>query len=270
MAFLFRRALSGNTLDTPSQACMEETDYHSSEDVNELKEQAEDMHAMKKKRTRKDLVSSTEKRGICYLSRVPPHMDPASLRQILSKYGDLQRVYLVPQDRNTQVQRKQVHGFRGKQFSEGWVEFTDKRIARRVARMLNGEQIGGRRRSTFYYDIWNIKYLSKFKWDDLTNEIANKNRTREQKLAMEISAAKRERDFYMSKVDQSRALNSIKERIKKKQKTDETRLGVEAANELESRVIRQFPQNKPFFDDGAKTKCHLSTDLLAGVFTGSS
>jgi len=107
--------------------------------------------------------------------------------------------------------------------------------------------LGGRRRSSFYYDIWNIKYLSKFKWDDLTNEIgmwsslsflfcpitnlfvldvinhltwgavdaAEKNRTREQKLALELSAAKRERDFYLSKVDQSRALKSMKERIKK-------------------------------------------------------
>lgn len=31
--------------------------------------------------------------------------------------------------------------------------------------------LGGRKRSSFYYDLWNIKYLSKFKWDDLTAEI---------------------------------------------------------------------------------------------------
>lgn len=30
---------------------------------------------------------------------------------------------------------------------------------------------GGKKRSMFYYDLWNIKYLSKFKWDDLTQEI---------------------------------------------------------------------------------------------------
>ncbi|PKU84224.1 pre-rRNA-processing protein ESF2 isoform X1 [Dendrobium catenatum] len=249
---------------------MGETSDRSTEDVSELKELGEDIRARKKKRLRNDLISSTDRRGICYFSRVPPHLDPASLRQILSKFGDLQRIYLVPQDHNAQVQRKQVRGFRGKQFSEGWVEFADKSIAKRVARMLNGEQMGGRRRSTFYYDIWNIKYLSKFKWDDLTNEIANKNRTREQKLAMEISAAKRERDFYMSKVDQSRALNSIKERMKKKQKRSETAPGDKASNELESRVVRQFPQNKPFLEHNAKRKNHLSADVLAGVFTGSS
>ncbi|KAF6145520.1 hypothetical protein GIB67_004515 [Kingdonia uniflora] len=67
----------------------------------------------------------------------------------------------------------------------------------------------------FFYDIWNIKYLSKFKWNDLTGEIAYKSVVREQKLALEISAAKRERDFYLSKVDKSRALISIQERINK-------------------------------------------------------
>lgn len=44
---------------------------------------------------------------------------------------------------------------------------------------------------------------------------AYKNAIREQKLALELSAAKRERDFYLSKVDKSRALSSIEERLKK-------------------------------------------------------
>lgn len=30
---------------------------------------------------------------------------------------------------------------------------------------------GGKKKSAIYYDIWNIKYLTKFKWDDLTDEI---------------------------------------------------------------------------------------------------
>lgn len=44
---------------------------------------------------------------------------------------------------------------------------------------------------------------------------AYKSAIREQKLALEISAAKRERDFYLNKVDQSRAQSAIEERIKK-------------------------------------------------------
>ncbi|KZV32602.1 hypothetical protein F511_36851 [Dorcoceras hygrometricum] len=103
--------------------------------------------------------------------------------------------------------------------------------------MLNGEQIGGKKRSSFYYDLWNIKYLRKFKWDDLTEEIATKNATREQKLALELSAAKRERDFYLSK----------------KQKV-----------EMKPKIIRKFPQKEPVVNETGETK-ELSRDFLAGV-----
>lgn len=44
---------------------------------------------------------------------------------------------------------------------------------------------------------------------------AYKTAVREQKLALEMSAAKKERDFYLSKVDESRALSAIEERLKK-------------------------------------------------------
>ena len=34
---------------------------------------------------------------------------------------------------------------------------------------------GGKRRSAYFYDLWNIKYLKKFKWDNLTEEIGKRN-----------------------------------------------------------------------------------------------
>ncbi|KAG6466219.1 hypothetical protein ZIOFF_076004 [Zingiber officinale] len=183
-------------------------------------------YKIKKKRSRED-AEREGKHGICYLSRVPPRMDPSHIRQILSQYGEIQRIYLVPEDDAVKAQRKQSGGFRGKGFSEGavdvcnmsvmdvdawWVEFTKKSVAKEVASMLNGEQIGGKRRSAFFYDIWNIKYLSKFKWDDLVGEVAIKKHEREEKFQLAISAAKRERDFYLSKLEQSKALRSIKEK----------------------------------------------------------
>ncbi|CAL9047277.1 pre-rRNA-processing protein ESF2-like [Musa acuminata AAA Group] len=219
----------------------------------------------KRKRSRED-DDANEKRGVCYLSRVPPRMDPSHVRQILSQYGEIQRIYLVPEDPTSQVQRKQSGGFRGKEFSEGWVEFAKKNVAKKVARMLNGEQIGGKKRSAFYYDIWNIRYLSKFKWDDLIGELAGKKRECEEKLKLEISAAKRERDFYMSKVEQSRALKFMRERKEKKQRFE----GQDSEGAQETKVIRQHPQNRPVADGGLQSKLRLSKDLLAGVFGRSS
>ncbi|XP_022739773.1 pre-rRNA-processing protein ESF2, partial [Durio zibethinus] len=216
-------------------------------------------------------AAEADNRGVCYLSRVPPHMDHVKLRQLLSQYGEILRIYLTPSGHPPQVKGKRPRPSKvqEQEFSEGWVEFARKGIAKRVANMLNGEQIGGRKRSSFYYDLWNIKYLSKFKWDDLTEEIAYKSAIREQKLALEISAAKRERDFYLSKVDKSRALSSIEERMKKKQKVQQESGTNSEPPGSQKKVIRQFLQKQPVAADTSRSKPRLSKDILAGIFAGS-
>jgi ESF2/ABP1 family protein len=54
----------------------------------------EDIGVKKRKRPLKDGFS---KRGVVYLSRVPPNMNPSHVRQMFSKYGEVQRIYLVPE-----------------------------------------------------------------------------------------------------------------------------------------------------------------------------
>jgi ESF2/ABP1 family protein len=121
----------------------------------------------------------------------------------------------------TRKKRKQRGGNSGKNFTEGWVEFEDKADAKRIAAMLNGQQMGGKRRSAHYFDLWTIKYLPKFKWDHLTEEINYQKAVREQRLAAEVAAAKRERDFYLSRVDKAKAVESIIERKKRKRENEE-------------------------------------------------
>ncbi|CAN6202542.1 unnamed protein product [Urochloa humidicola] len=96
--------------------------------------------------------------------------------------------------------------------------------------------------------------------------MAEKTHIREQKLTLEIAAAKKQRDHYLSNVEKSRALKHIQERRKKKQKTE----GAEASNVVETKTARPIPQKKPVGETDAKTKSKLSNDILAGVFGGSS
>ncbi|XP_050876709.1 pre-rRNA-processing protein esf2 isoform X2 [Lathyrus oleraceus] len=229
---------------------------------NDEKTELESKLKLKMKKKLEKETEKAQKRGVCYLSRIPPHMDHVKLRQLLSQFGDIQRIFLAPQESSARVQFKRARASQNQAYSEGWVEFANKFVAKRVANNLNGEQIGGRKRSSFYYDLWNIKYLSKFKWDDLTEELAFKRATREQKVALELSAAKKERDFYMSKVDQSRASNAIEERLKKKQKVQQDSVQVE-------KVIRHFPQTKPIAADAKQSKPELTDDFLDAVFGGS-
>ena len=53
------------------------------------------------------------------------------------------------------------------------MEFHDKRVAKTVALMLNNTPIGGKKRSYYHDDLWNIKYLSKFRWTHLTEKIGS-------------------------------------------------------------------------------------------------
>ncbi|DBB08410.1 TPA: hypothetical protein ACH3X3_008563 [Trebouxia sp. C0006] len=167
------------------------------------------------------LQKQYERRGIVYVSRIPPHMKPQKLRHLLEQYGSIGRLYCAPEDPALRRQRKQKGGNTGKNFTEGWAEFDDKAVAKQVAAMLNGNQMGGKRRSAYHYDLWSLKYLPKFKWDHLTEEIAYQNAVREQKLAAEISAAKRERDFYMGQVDKAKGIQAMKERKRKREDASE-------------------------------------------------
>ncbi|CAM9817634.1 unnamed protein product, partial [Discosporangium mesarthrocarpum] len=130
------------------------------------------------------------KRGVVYLSRIPPFMKPAKVKHLMEQHGKISRVYLVEEDQSTRRARKKNGGNAAKRYTEGWVEFEDKKIAKAVAESLNNTMIGGRKRSYYHDDMWNIKYLKRFKWDHLTEKVAYERRVREQKLRLETMQAK--------------------------------------------------------------------------------
>jgi ESF2/ABP1 family protein len=59
------------------------------------------------------LQEKHERRGIVYVSRIPPHMKPAKLRQLLAQYGEIGRVYCAPEDSAVRKKRKQHGGNTG-------------------------------------------------------------------------------------------------------------------------------------------------------------
>ncbi len=175
----------------------------------------------------------------------------------------------ISTDPSTRKKRKQRGGNSGKNFTEGWVEFEDKADAKRVAAMLNGQQMGGKRRSAHYFDLWNIKYLPKFKWDHLTEEINYQKAIREQRLATEVAAAKRERDFYLSRVDKAKAVESIIERKKRKRDTEdgdgdgEKEAGASGKNKREAAAAAspaETRQRKKIAAAAGSTKGNVSTE----------
>lgn len=148
------------------------------------------------------------KRGIIYLSNIPKYMNITKIRELLSEYGEIGRVYLQlaenELERDGKVKkRKKVCA---KLFTEGWVEFESKKVAKYVALALNNKQISTRKKSKFYDVIWNIKYLPRFKWIHLSERLAYERAVRKQRLRAEIAQAKREANFFSHNVDRSKKL----------------------------------------------------------------
>jgi len=158
-----------------------------------------------------------ENKGVCYLSRVPPYLRVTALRKALSGYGtDVLRIFLQPEDTAVRARRLKSGGNKKKCFSEGWVEFADKRRAKRIANTLNNTPMGGGHRSFFAHDLWNIKYLHKFKWNHLTEKVAHEARVRQDKMRSELSLAKKETAFYLQKVGQAKAIAAMEARRSKR------------------------------------------------------
>jgi len=221
-------------------------------------------------------------KGVVYISRIPAHMKPLKIRHLLSQYGEIGRIFLTPEDESKRRRRIQKGGNRKKNFTDGWVEFIDKRVAKHVAFSLNNTTMGGNKRS-FYHDcIWNIKYLSGFKWHHLNAKLSYENAVRDQRLKAEISQAKRERDFYLTQVDKAtRAAKAVKRKgggeahaaaaSGTKPKGTNTSSGDGAAEQVEpsAKRMRTFKQ-KPSRAETASLDSGKTTSWVDKLFLSSS
>ena len=164
---------------------------------------------LSKKKLEKHLAEQ-KKRGVLFLPRVPPYLKPGKLRDLLSGYGaEVLRVYLKAEEAEARARRRRAGGNKKKSYTEGWVEFSDKKIAKRIATTLNTTPMGDGRRSFYQHDLWCIKYLKNFKWNDLTEKIAYENRVRQEKMRAEMAQAKKETSFYLQQVDKAKAIAAM-------------------------------------------------------------
>ncbi|RKP08844.1 hypothetical protein THASP1DRAFT_15081 [Thamnocephalis sphaerospora] len=161
-----------------------------------------------------------ERSGLLYMSRVPPFMKPEKVRHLLSKYGEIGRIYLAPEDENARKRRRKMGGNRKLMFTEGWVEFKDKKVAKLIAKTLNAQPIGGSKRNFHQHDLWTLKYLPKFKWNHLTERIAYERAARQQRMQTEMEQARREDKAYLQNVERAKVIEAIQERKRQKQQVD--------------------------------------------------
>ncbi|KAI9638492.1 uncharacterized protein MKK02DRAFT_22724 [Dioszegia hungarica] len=170
---------------------------------------------MRKKKAKKAKADAGTP-GIVYISRLPPGMTPQKVRHLMAKWGDVGKVYAQRRDAptgynpNSSTQKKQKH--QRADFTEAWVEFLSKSVAKMVAQMLNAQMIGGKKGDKWRDDIWTMRYLSGFKWEMLGEQIAYERQSHQARLRNEISRSKTEQGEYLRNVELARVLEKRKQK----------------------------------------------------------
>lgn len=135
---------------------------------------------------------------------------PLYLGQVVILY-----IFLVLLDRCIKRKKKKA-GSNSSSFTEGWVEFRDKRIAKRVAASLHNTPMANRKRSRYSSDLWSIKYLHRFQWCHLSERLAYEQTVYHQRMRTEISQAKKETNFYLASVEKSQNFQKLRKKKEKK------------------------------------------------------
>ena len=158
-------------------------------------------------------------------------------------------------------------GSKKRRYVEGWMEFADKRMAKKVVAIFNNRPIGGKKRHNEYHDdLWLLKYLSGFKWENLTEKFLYERKMREHRLKAELAQGKKEMDFIVDKVEWSKRLQKqmdksarsgekIENTEKVEDEKEQTKKGEEEQKEekpvrmirsgLLSKRLRKFKQRLP-------------------------
>ncbi|KAF2202725.1 hypothetical protein GQ43DRAFT_439462 [Delitschia confertaspora ATCC 74209] len=221
--------------------------------------------------------SKASKSGVIYISRVPPFMKPIVVRKLLSPYGEIGRIFLTPEDATQRSQRVKSGGSRRKLFLDGWVEFVSKKDAKFVAENLNAQIIGGKKRSRFHDEVWNIKYLKGLKWHHLVEQIANENAERAARMRFEIAQTTRENKIFLQNVERAKMLEGMERKKEEKMEhgggedgkgDGKGKKGRDTA-EVKEQPRRVFKQNEVHTKagkDGKSAKNEEVTRVLSKIF----
>jgi ESF2/ABP1 family protein len=196
-------------------------------------------------------------------------MGPAKIKSLLGAFGTVTRVYLVEEDKASRKRRRKEMGKNaagGKRYKEGWVEFDDKAVAKRVGLSLNNSPITNHKRNVHYGDLWSIKYVSKFKWAHLTEKVAYERRMREQKVRLEMTKARKENQTFAELVEAGKVMDKIEERRNRRQRSpvDKDTLSNNRVSMEDRKNRRSFKQTIPLQQsDDKSSKPLILTSLVS-------
>jgi len=252
---------------TAENSADEDEQFDEATENSAVEEENDDENDVKIPKPAKSKKKKMKEAGIIYLSRIPAYMSVKVIREMLGQYGEIGRLFLQP---NEKANKK-----KNRMFTEGWIEFTDKKVAKLIASSLNNKQVGGKRRSPWYEEMWNIKYLHRFKWEHLNERLAYERAVHSQRMRTEISQVKKETNFYIQNVERTERQKQMQKRGKQVPEKEGDRDWDFTQKETEeARALKRKAADSA--DAGQKgkkkktdvKKASLSSSLMQSIFSG--
>ncbi|KAJ5820069.1 hypothetical protein N7474_005660 [Penicillium riverlandense] len=182
-----------------------------------------------------------KKPGIIYFASLPPYLKPGALKAMLEARGfePITKTFLSP----LVLSDSRKRGNKRKMFTDGWVEFASKRTAKICAETLNATIVGGRKGGWYHDDIWNMKYLSGFKWDDLMEQQRRERAEREARTRMQDIRAQKEEKMFLAGVEAGRVADGMARKREEKRKRLDTGKEEAVLAKAPQALRRRFVQN---------------------------
>ncbi|ELR09817.1 RNA-binding ATPase activator esf2 [Pseudogymnoascus destructans] len=224
--------------------------------------------------SKKNLVATeaaVKRSGVVYLSRIPPFMKPQKLRSLLEPFGDINRIFMTPEDPTSHTRRVRNGGNKKRSFTDGWVEFVSKSDAKKACELLNTQIIGGKKGTYYHDDVWNLLYLRGFKWNNLTQQIAAENAERASRMRAEISKTTKENKEFVQNVERAKMLEGMEaKKAARRAKEGEGILAGESAKVEKVRKggerARQFKQTQAVTKRKATDQSESVKQVLSKIF----
>ncbi|KAK2197285.1 bifunctional ABT1-ESF2 [Babesia duncani] len=185
-------------------------------------------------------LETSDSQGIIFISRIPPYMNLSKLKNYFGKFGEIGRVYAAPESITDYKNRVKLGGNAKLKFKHAWIQYLDKKIAKRVAKTLNGHPVADGRKNGFYYgDLWNLKYLPKYKWCDLVAYFSQYKRNRTKKLHQVLEECRKRNFEYIEQMHAEKQHEHIAKKRGKLPKllTPKTNGGVNSKDNVPTQLL---------------------------------
>lgn len=134
-------------------------------------------------------------------------------------------------------------GNKKRSFIDGWVEFSRRKDARVCAEAINAQTIGGR--GWYGDDLWNVRYLKGFAWEDLMAGVRREEREREEKVRVGLGREGRERAEFLRGVERGKIEERRRVKSKAQGKSEKDEIDKSVAEEVGiTNPERKEPEDK--------------------------